>query len=64
MVKAKIYINHYHDKALIVNDNNKTITITKATDLKYEAVAFYYKTTLARMREVAKIALARGYLRA
>lgn len=63
MIHKKIYLNHYHDKALIINDNDKTYKLVKASDLNKQ-VAFYYKTTLARMREVAKIAIARGYAKA
>lgn len=60
MVKKKVYINFYHDRALIVNDSDKTVRMIKASDLNKQ-VAFYYTTTLARIREVARIAIARGY---
>ena len=59
----KIYFNHYHDKALIVNDSDKTFRVLKASDLNNKQVAFYYNVTLARMREVAKIVTAQGYTR-
>ena len=63
MVDIKLYLNHYHDKALIVNDNKKTFEIVKASDLNSKQVALRYKTSLARMREVARTLQARGYVR-
>ena len=62
MVKNKIYLNKLHDKALIINDRDKTFRLVSIGDLQQQ-VAFYYETTLARMREVARIATARGYTR-
>lgn len=63
MVSIKIYLNHYHDKALIIDDNNKTYTIKKASELDTKQVALYYKTTIARMREVVRLLKARGYVK-
>lgn len=62
MVKNKIYLNELHNKALIVNDRDKTFRLVNISDLQQQ-VAFYYTTTLARMREVARIATVQGYTR-
>lgn len=62
MVKNKIYLNKLNDKALIINDRDKTFMFVNIGDLQQQ-VALYYITTLARMREVARIATARGYTR-
>lgn len=58
---AKIYVNLFHNKAIIINESAKTFKLLKATDVKESG--FSYTAKMQRLIEIKNGLLQRGFAR-
>ena len=60
---SKTYFNLFHNKAIVINEKDKTYRLIKATDMKNEG-GFFYQSKLERLIEIRNGLLERGFQRA
>ena len=60
---AKIYINLFHNKAIIINEKDKTFKLLRATEIKNQS-GFSYMAKMQRLIEIRNGLLERGFVRA
>ena len=59
---SKIYFNNYHNRAIVINEQERTYTIKRATDVKMSG-GFSYLVKMVRLFEIKKSLYERGFAR-
>ena len=60
---SKTYFNLFHNKAIIINESDKTYKLLRATEIKNQS-GFSYLVKMARLFEIKNGLLQRGFTRA
>ena len=61
---SKTYFNLFHNRAIIINEKDKTFKLIKATDMTKSEGGFFYQSKMARLIEIKNGLLERGFQRA
>ena len=59
----KVYYNHYHDVALIINESDKTFSIKRLSKLRTQLTRLCYMANERRLCELKHDCLVRGFVR-
>jgi len=58
----KVYFNLFHNKAIVINEQSKTYSLIKASEVKNQT-GFSYIASMARLFEIKNSLFKRGFQR-